>query len=237
MKNNITKNSDSKFLSIKQWNKNERPRERLIKYGPEVLSDTELLAIVFGTGTLGLTAIDISRQIMKDYESLENLAKLDYSQLKTISGIGAAKASTLLAAFELSRRIKIEPFNKKIIFTSPQQIADYYIPRFRDSRVEYFFVLLLNSSNQIFREVNVSKGLLNMSLVHPREVFRLAITESAASVILLHNHPSGNPEPSKVDIDITKQLADSGAIIGINVIDHLIITSDNYTSFKKLGYL
>lgn len=225
------------FLSIKDWSEDERPRERLMKYGAEALSDAELIAIIFGTGTLGKTAIDISRQVLVEFGNLLNLAKCDFSEYKKVNGIGNAKAVTLAAVFELSRRIEIPPFSEKKIFRSPEDIAAYYIPRYRDNRIEVFKILLLNSSNQIFREVVISEGSLNLSIVHPREVFRLAITESAASVMLMHNHPSGNPEPSPEDLKLTRQLVNAGEILGIKVIDHIIISGSSFTSFVSKGLI
>lgn len=232
-----SQNKNYDFLSIKDWNEDERPRERLMKYGAEALSDAELIAIIFGTGTLGKTAIDISRQVLVEFGNLLSLAKCDFSEYKKVNGIGNVKAVTLAAVFELSRRIEIPPFSEKRIFRSPEDIAAYYIPRYRDNRIEVFKILLLNSSNQIFREVVVSEGSLNLSIVHPREVFRIAITENAAAVMLMHNHPSGNPEPSTEDLKITRQLVNAGEILGIKVLDHIIIAGNQYTSFLSKGLI
>jgi DNA repair protein RadC len=225
------------FLAISDWREEDRPRERLMKYGSASLTDTELLAIIFGSGTVGKSAVDIARHLLAEFGNISNLAKCDYSEFKKIEGIGDAKAVTLAAAFEISRRIEIPPFFGKKIFRSPEDIANYYIPRFRDNRVETFKILLLNTANQIFREVTVSEGLLNLSVVHPREVFRIAITESAAALILMHNHPSGNKEPSKEDIQTTKQLVKAADIIGIKILDHIIIAGDGFTSLTSLGII
>lgn len=227
----------SRFTPIREWRSDEKPRERLMMHGPEVLSDSELLAIIVGSGTVGRSAIDIARELLNKYSSLNQLARCDFSEFKNIAGIGDAKAVSIIAAFELSRRIEIAPFSGKKIFRSPEDIADYYIPRLRDLRIEVFKVLLLSSSNQIFRDLTITEGILNSSVVHPREVFRIAITESAASVILMHNHPSGNPEPSKEDIKITDQIVQAGKIVGIKVLDHLIIAGDKFTSFVSLGLI
>lgn len=231
------KETINNFVAIRDWRPDEQPRERLMSSGPESLSDAELIAILLGGGTVGLSAVDLARKMLKDFESITNLANRDYSEFKKYEGIGPAKAVTIAAAFELSRRIKISSFEDKKIFRSPDELGNYYILKFRDVRIEYFYVLLLNSSNQVFREVLVSKGLLNSSLVHPREVFRLAITESASSIALLHNHPSGNAEPSKEDILITNQLVDAGKHIDIKVLDHIIIAGNNFTSFAKRGLI
>jgi DNA repair protein RadC len=155
----------------------------------------------------------------------------------SIHGMGSAKATKLCAAFELARRIQAEPFSERITVTTPSVLAQTLIPRMRHLRTESFRVVLLNSANQVLREVCVSDGSLNAVLIHPREVFRLAIAESAASVIVAHNHPSGNAEPSREDIAITKQLVDAGNIVDIRVLDHLIIAGNTYTSFVERGLM
>jgi DNA repair protein RadC len=205
----------------------------MMLHGAKALSDSELLAIFIGGGTRGLSAIDLAKILLDKFENITELAKCDISMLKQVKGIGDAKAVTIAAAFELSKRIKVSPFHKRKIIRSPEEIADYYIPKFLDVQKELFYILLLNSANQIFREHVVSEGLLNSSLVHPREVFKKAISESANSIILMHNHPSGNPNPSQSDLQITKQLKEAGKIIGINVLDHLIIAGDKYYSFMQ----
>jgi len=207
--------------SIKELNEDDRPRERLKKYGAAYLSDSELLAILIRNGTKGYSAIDIARDLISEFKNLANLFSCDYSVFKKFNGLGDTKAITLAAAFELVKRIKAQPFEKNNKIQKPEDIANYYIPRLKGINNEIFRVLLLNSSNKIFREIIISQGTLNASIVHPREVFKIAISESAASIILLHNHPSGNPEPSKEDIIITRQIIDSGEIIGIKVLDYL----------------
>lgn len=225
--------TQTNYKSIKEWRDDEKPRERLIKFGAENLSDAEILAILISSGTQGFSALDIARYLLDKYDSLNNLARLDYSHFKATKGIGTAKAIILSAAFELSRRVSPADFSEKKVMSSPQDVANYFIQKLKDENVETFRVLLLNSSNQIFREVIVSKGSINLSVVHPREVFKVAISESAVSIILLHNHPSGNPTPSKEDIKITKQLVEAGNIINIKVIDHIIIAGRNFYSFLE----
>jgi DNA repair protein RadC len=226
-------NPEPKHLAIHEWREDERPRERLLKSGAHTLSDAELLAIVFGIGTRGISAVDVARELLKEFKDLSGICSRDVSELSKIRGIGPVKAITLAAVFEIARRIESEPFSLKKIFRSPEEIANYYIPRFRGARTEKFWILLLNSANQVFREVLVSEGSLNASIVHPREVFRIAITESAASIVLLHNHPSGNTEPSREDIAITKQLVSAGELIDIKVLDHIIIAGETYTSLAE----
>lgn len=231
-KNNYLDNQP-KHRSIKEWRPDEQPREKMMLHGAKALSDSELLAIFIGSGPKGTSAIELAKQLLDKYENITEIAKCDLSQLKQVKGIGDAKAVTIAAAFELTKRIKISPFHKRKVFRSPEEIAEYYIPRFVGVQKEFFYVLLLNTANQIFREIVVSEGLLNSSLVHPREVFQKAISESANSIILMHNHPSGNPTPSGSDIKITQQLAKAGQIIDIRVLDHIIIAGEQYYSFVQ----
>lgn len=223
-----------KYKSIKEWRPDERPREKLIKNGAASLSDAELIAIIIRAGTKKYSAIDVARDLIDLYGNLSKLASCDVSELQKIKGIGRTKAVQIAAVFELVRRVQAEPYDPSKIIRSPEDVAKYYIPRLRNLRQETFWVLMLNSANQIIREVKITEGILNASIVHPREVFRTAITESAASIILLHNHPSGNPQPSNDDIIITKKLVQTGEIVDIKVLDHLIIAGDSYTSLKKL---
>ncbi len=225
------------YKTIKDWREDERPRERLAKHGARFLSDAELLAILINSGTKSYTALDIARELLGLHDNLSRLATCDFSEYKKVKGLGPARSITLAAAFELSKRIDAEPIKEKIVIRTPEDIAKYYISRLKGERKEIFRVLLLNSGNQIMREVIVSEGSLNSTIVHPREVFRIAITESAASIVLLHNHPSGSIEPSKEDIALTKQLVKAGELIGIAVIDHLIIGTESYTSFAQKGLL
>lgn len=225
----------SGFKSIKEWSCDDRPREKMIKFGAETLSTSELLAVILSTGTTGVSAIDLARSMLERFADLTRLSSCTIAELKKFKGIGDAKAVSLAAVFELGKRIKISPFDENVQFVSPRQIADYFIPKMANLKVEIFVIGLLNASNRLFREVKISEGILNASIVHPREVFREAIAESAASVVLVHNHPSGNPEPSRQDIEISKQLEAAGNIIDIKVLDHIIIAGDNYTSMKQRG--
>lgn len=220
--------------TIKEWRNDERPRERLLQRGSPALTDAELLAILIKTGTRGLSALDIGRSILLRYGSLNEIASRDITEIKTFKGMGLVKAITLAAAFEVGRRMQSEPFAQLDTIRSPQDVANIFIPRMRGLRKEQFHVLLLNSANRIFRESLVSEGSLNASIVHPREVFRIAVIESAASVIVLHNHPSGNLEPSAEDIEITRQLVEAGQILGIPVHDHIIITGESFASLRQL---
>jgi DNA repair protein RadC len=226
-----------KKRTIKDWRDDEKPREKLASYGSKYLSDAELLAIVLREGSRNHTALDVARSLLNRFGDISEMAKADYSEFKGVKSIGEAKSILLAAIFEISKRIKSEQFLDKKKIMTPADIAPYYISKFFGARHESFVVLLLNSANRAFREVIVSEGILNASLVHPREAFRLAITESAASVIFVHNHPSGNSEPSDSDIEITKQLVEAGKILDIAVIDHLIVANDNYTSLSDKGFI
>jgi len=231
--------SESSFYhtKIKDWPRNERPREKLINHGPEFLTEAELLAILIGSGSGRVTALDLAKTLFIEKRTLRNLAGMAVADLKQFKGIGDARAVAIAAAFELARRLQSSPEIERKMIRSPADIAEQFIPSLRDLQQEVFIVVLLNSANKIIREVTITKGLLNSSLTHPREVFRHAIVEHAASVILMHNHPSGNPEPSQEDISITKQIIEAGKVVGIPVHDHLIIAGGNFTSFAERGLM
>ncbi len=225
---------ENKKLTVKELPLDDRPREKLLLRGSQNLSDAELVAILLRTGKKGKSVLEISRELISSEGNLAMLATKTADSLQKISGIGKDKAATLVAAFELSRRILSQAkwfSNKKV--TSPQEIADIFVPILRDDTKERFIVVCLNSSNKIIKHETISIGNLNSSVVHPREIFKVAIDCSSASIILLHNHPSGNPEASNEDIRITKKIVESGKILDIPVFDHLIIAGDTYTSFVE----
>lgn len=229
-----------RFSTIPDWPEAERPRERLLKHGVEALSDAELLAILIRAGTKQRTAVDMARELLTTFETLERLASRSIADLRQQQhqlGLGIAKAATIVAAFELGRRAAVPQGRKKIRIQSPEDIAKRYMPQMREMKKEIFMAILLDSANNIIRDVKISVGILNSSLVHPREVFRPAIAEPAAAIILLHNHPSGNPEPSSEDLQITKQLVEASKIIGIPIHDHIIVAGDTFTSFAERGML
>ena len=218
-------------LKIPKWPKDERPRERLLKRGPQNLSDAELLGILIAKGTKDKTAIDLGRELLMKYGNLKNLFSRSPAEYSSIKGIGDTKAAIISAAFEISRRVQSLPEATKIIFKKSQDVANYYIPLMRDLRKEVFKVALLDGANKLVKDITVSEGSLNTSVVHPREVFRDALIESTVGVVLIHNHPSGDPTPSEDDIKITKQLIESGKIFGIKVFDHIVIGDDKFKSF------
>lgn len=222
---------------IRSWPEGERPREKFLERGPEALSDAELIAIILNAGSGSQSALDIARSMLSRYDNLRSLSRRPIAELRGLRGIGTAKAVALLAAFELGRRQLAVPDDTADAIASPEDVAHRYIPRLRDLQHERFMVLLLNNAGRIIRECVISEGIVNASLVHPREVFRPAVTELASSVILLHNHPSGVREASREDHMITRQLVQAGRMIDIPVHDHIIICGAGYISFAENGWL
>lgn len=202
--------------------------------GPQSLSDAELVAILLRTGTKGKSVLSIAQDMLKQEGNLAVLSSKSHSALLKTNGIGRDKAATLVAAFELAKRILHQQkwlFDKKI--TSPEDVAEIYIPLLKNETKEQFWVLCLNNSNKIIKQETISIGNLNSSVVHQREVFKVAIDNNAASLILMHNHPSGNTEPSNEDIVITRKLVEASKIMDIPIFDHIIIAGNNYTSFVE----
>ncbi len=222
---------------ISRWPKKERPRERLLQQGSQHLTEAELLGILLGKGTREKTAVDLARELLARYESLQKLFSRSPSELTKIKGIGPAKAASLLAAFELVRRIQSKDEGDSPTFKRSSDVANHYLPLIRDLRKEVFKVLLLNRANRLLKEVQISEGTLDASIVHPRDVFREALLEPAAGIILIHNHPSGNPIPSEEDLRITKQLVEAGRLLGIKVYDHIILAGEKYRSLADDGLL
>ena len=216
-------------MKIKDLPKIERPREKLEKYGPEKLSSSELLAILLRTGSKGVNVVELSNRILKKFSS-DGLIKANFKDFKNIFGLGSAKACEIMACFELGRRLlKDKPYK---LIMSPDDV--YKETReYRHHKQEHFIVFYLDSRNgEIAKEV-VSVGTLNASLVHPRNVFESAIKNNTAQIIVAHNHPSGDPEPSEDDLIITKKLVEAGKILGIDVLDHIIVTKDGFVSLKE----
>ncbi|MCB9057357.1 MAG: DNA repair protein RadC [Calditrichae bacterium] len=236
MQDSITKTS---FTSrITDWPEDERPREKLIQNGPEAVSSAELIAILLGQGTVKINAVDTAKLLLKRFQSLEGLASASLIEMQEVPGIGPAKAVTLLAAFQLYRNLQKETAQKVVVkFNDPAAVARIYMPIIGHLKKESFYVILLDSSLKKIRDVEVTRGLLNASLVHAREVFNPAIKYNARGIIVLHNHPSGLLEPSPEDLKITKRLSESGEILDIPVYDHLIITENGYYSFKEHGLM
>ena len=224
---------------IKEWPEDERPREKLRKQGAESLSDAELLALIIRTGDHASRqcAIDLGRSMLQTFGDLRKLSSATFSEICEVKGAGPAKAASILAALALANRVMTDRLESLERFTSPLQIFNHFHFRFRDRRKEHFIILLLDGKNRIIREEQVSEGSLNQSIVHPREVFKPAVKESAAAVILVHNHPSGDPTPSREDREITRRLKEGGDLLGIRVLDHIIIGDGSYLSFVEQGLL
>lgn len=225
---------------IREWPEDERPREKLLKQGAHTLSNAELLALILRTGDTATkkSAIDLGREIISHFgDNLRELGSADLAEICAIKGMGLAKASGLKAAFTLASRFQARKLEHLDRFTSPRQVFDYFHHEFRDSRKEYFLVLLLDGKNRIIRRVQISEGSLNQSIVHPREVFSPAVKESAAAMILVHNHPTGDPSPSSEDLAITRRLREAGDIMGIKVLDHIIVGDGEFMSFVERGLL
>jgi DNA repair protein RadC len=221
-------------MKVKELPFDDRPREKLILRGVHSLSDAELVAILLRTGTKGKSVIQIAQELIQKYGNLNQLSSQTIDSLKNSLGIGKDKAAALVAAFEIGRRAD---FQKKWIsmksILSPADIAELFIPLLRDEVKEKFFVICLSTSNRIIKYELISIGSLNGSTVHQREVFKVAIECSSANIILLHNHPSGNKEPSSDDIGLTRKFIEAGKILEINVFDHIIIAGDSYTSLVE----
>lgn len=222
---------------IKDWPEGERPREKLMQLGPEKLSDSELIAILLRTGRREQTALDLAKTIIRHHGDFRNLSTMNYQELFRIKGIGPVKAVTLSAAFEIARRTASLPLPDKLKISEPDIVFQKYKATLAHLKKEVFMVLLLNSANTLIKDVKISEGILNSSLVHPREVFQSAVLESAASVILLHNHPSGEVTPSQEDKEITYRLIEAGKMMDIPVLDHIIIGQQQYFSFKEEGLI
>ncbi len=223
-------------LRILDMQKEERPRERLIKNGAAALSDSELLAIILRTGSKQENVINLSQRLLSEY-NLKQLSTINIAQLMNIHGIKESKAAQIAACFEIARRL--ESFNEeaKPKISSPEDVYRRIYPRMREQKKENFIELCLDTKNQIIREETISIGSLNANIVHPREVFKTALSVSAAHIIVAHNHPSGDPTPSREDIEITKKLMEAGKIIGIDVLDHVIIGDGRHFSMKEAGHI
>lgn len=215
----------------------ERPRERMLNFGAQALSNAELLAILLRTGTVAESAVKLAYRVLSESNGLRNLVDLSVEQLTSIKGIGSAKALQIQAGIELGRRLARTTAQETISIRSPKDAANLLMEDLRYLQKEHFVCLFLNTKNQVLAQETLSMGSLNASLVHPREVFRSAIKRSSASIICAHNHPSGDPTPSREDIDLTKRLVEAGNLIGIDVLDHVIIGDHTYVSLKEQGYM
>lgn len=225
-------------LAIRELPRTERPRERLVDLGAHALSSAELLAIVIGSGGRGRSALAIGHEILGSAQgSLRRLAAQPVAQLTAHLGIGRARAVVVHAALELGKRMAAEGRDEAVPIRSPRDVVALFAPRLEDMPVEEFHVAVLDAQHRLERDITVTRGILNSSLVHPREVFREAIAERAAAIILVHNHPSGDPAPSADDRAVTEQMVAAGRLLDIPVHDHVIIGRGRYTSFAEAGLL
>lgn len=222
---------------IDQWPVSERPRERLLDVGVRALSDAELLALVLRTSTLrGSTALDQARALLADFAGLRGLSHAAPAELVGRRGFGVANAAAVAAALELGRRAACERVDRGGVFQTSADVYRHLRGRLAPMRQEVFCVLLLDAKHRRLRDVQVSEGSLTASIVHPREVFAPAVRDSAAAVILVHNHPSGDPAPSAEDVSLTRRLREAGDIVGIRVLDHVIVGAEAHFSFVDAGY-
>lgn len=221
----------------------ERPRERMRDCGEDALSNAELLALITGSGSQGVSAVDLSRKILQQFDnSLLQLSRSSIKELCMIHGVGIAKASGIIGVFTLARRLEKQKALDKFQIKEPESVANYLRPFLAGKNQEEFHVILLDTKNYVIQKIMVSRGLLDRSYVHPREVFRQAVKIGTSKIILAHNHPSGDPTPSTRDIESTKQLIEAGDVLGITVMDHIILGSQttcssvSFVSMRSLGY-
>lgn len=222
---------------IQEWPEMERPRERLVRNGPTTLSDAQLLAIILRTGRPHSTAIQVAMELLQRLDGLAGLSNRGFDELCAISGIGPTKSAQIKAAIELGKRVLSAPLTTGTRISGSRDLFQHYFPLLRDLRLEVFKAILLDAKHCIIRDTTVSKGSLTLNIVHPREAFNFAVRESAAAIIFLHNHPSGDPFPSEEDRILTRRLVEAGNILGIRVLDHLIIGDGRYLSFADQGWI
>jgi len=215
----------------------ELPRERLLAKGAHALSSPELLALVLRTGARGKSVLEVARSLLEQFGSLERLSRAGDAEIAAITGMGPTKTAALRAALELGSRCAHAPLRCGQRLLGPEQVFAHLGPRLRGLRQELFLALLLDSRHRVIREIEVSKGSLDQSLVHPREVFGPALREAAAALVLIHNHPSGDPEPSPEDREVTRRLVSAGEILGLSVLDHVVMGGEGYVSFAHRGWL
>ena len=229
--------TEKKSFTIRDLPAVERPRERLQQFGVEALSAQEILALILGRGIAGESVTVTAQRLLKRFDGIKGLADATVEELSQVKGIGLAKAAQIKAAFELGKRLESYPgTGKQPVLTNTAGVVSLVQGRLRGKKKEHFLALLLDTRGQLIRIAEVSVGSLDSSIVHPREVFKEAISASAASVIFVHNHPSGDTEPSKDDIGLTKRLAEAGGIMGIDVLDHVIVSDHDYLSLKAKGF-
>jgi DNA repair protein RadC len=215
----------------------DRPREKLQRVGVTALGDNELLAVVLGHGRANASALDIANAVLAGVAGLDQLARARYDELRSIPGIGAARAAQIVAAVELGRRTLTRGARERIQITSPRVLAEMLLPQFGSRAVEQFGLVLLDTKHRVLRTTIVTVGTIDASIVHPREIFREAASAGAAAIVLFHNHPSGDPEPSHDDVTLTRRIVAAGILMGIDVVDHVILADARYCSLREKGLL
>ena len=227
------------YQTIKDWPEEDRPREKLLAKGSHALTETELLAIILrnGNASTGESAIDHARLLLNKFGGLKGIDEASIGEISAVKGIGPAKVAQLKACLEIAKRIGSQRWEAGQPLHSAEDVYHHFRENLGREKREFFYVVLLNNKNRKLREVKISEGSLTASLVHPREVYNPVIRESAAGVIFVHNHPSGDPAPSPEDIDITKRLKEVGEVMGVRVLDHVVIGHDRYFSFNEKGML
>ena len=224
------------YNRIKDLPTDERPYEKFIKYGPKALSDAELIAIIIKTGTKECSSVDIARRILASTDNTNNILSIcrkSYEDLKAIKGVGSVKAITIKCVAEICERISISNYPNNPIFNTPKVISDYYMERFRHISHEELCVVFLNSNNMLISDIVLTKGTVSQTLISARDIFIQALKYEAVNIVLIHNHPSGNPTPSNEDILVTNKLIEAGKLINIEVLDHIIIGDNKYLSFRE----
>jgi len=222
-------------VAIRELPNDERPRERLARYGPQAVSAPELLAIVLRTGTVNQSVLSLADHLIHAHGGLRGLATADLAELTRTKGVGKVKAIEIAACFELGKRLLAHQEPPRSELSSPEAVANLLMPEMRDLQVEEFRALMLDTKSRLMRAVVVSRGTLDASLVHPREVFRAAIACSAANVVVAHNHPTGDPTPSQEDRDVTRNLIEAGKVVGVELLDHVIIGNSTWVSLMREG--
>jgi DNA repair protein RadC len=227
------------YQTIKNWPEADRPREKLLSQGPQSLTETELLAIILrsGTASTGQSAMDHARLLLTRFAGLSGIDGASVTELSSVKGIGPAKIAQIKASLELARRLGKLKWEAGDALRSSEDVYRHFRENLEREKRELFYVVLLNNKNRRIRDVKVSEGSLTASLVHPREVYNPVIRESAAAVIFVHNHPSGDPAPSQEDIEITRRLKQVGDLMGIRVLDHVVVGHDRYFSFSDKGMI
>lgn len=225
-------------LNILSWAEEDRPREKLLLKGKSALSDAELIAILIGSGIKSMSAVDVGKKILNEADNnLNELAKFSVKDLQKIKGIGEAKAITIVSALELGRRRKGEEYKEKVRITSSNDIYQLIKPELMDLQKEEFWIILLNRANRLIKKEQISSGGVSGTVADPKIIFKAALEQYASSIILVHNHPSGNLKPSQADINLTKKMKDAGVLLEIPILDHIIFSNEGYLSFADEGIL